>query len=1118
MEEQDPSPKQNADDSTNTEQQLSHKSAMTETSGALKLWLLDSLQDLGAEELKCFHWFLQNADEVEDGFRAIRKCHLDKADRLDTVDLMVEMYNINTRAVTEKILKKINKNGGRGLAPVPHQEKVHRKAIAAGIIAKCCQKFKSTLKQRLQYVFEGIPKAGKSTPLNQIYTELHITEGGTAEVNGQHEVIQIETASRRADRAETNIRVEDIFKASPERAQPARTVLTKGVAGIGKTVLTQKFTLDWAENKTNQDIHFTFPFTFRELNVLKKKFSLVGLVHHFFNETKEAGLCSFEDFQVVFILDGLDECRLPLDFHRTEILTDVTESTSVDVLLANLIRGRLLPSARLWITTRPAAASHIPADCVDMVTEVRGFTDLQKEEYFRRRFREQGQTSRIISHIKSSRSLHIMCHIPVFCWITATVLEEVLRSRKEEELPKTLTEMYIHYLVVQAKVKNVKYNGGAATDPHWNQENRKMMEFLGKLAFEQLQKENLIFFESDLTECDDDFRAASMYSGILTQIFKEESSLYQDNVFCFIHLSLQEFLAALHVHQTFINTGNNLLENKQKVMVDTTNTLYTFYRSAVDEALKSPNGHLDLFLRFLLGLSLPTNQRLLRGLLTQTASSSPAVQERIYIRLMNTMFIVGSDVQINIQIAEYIKQKLNGNLSVDAVINLLHCLNELKDDSLVKEIQEALKSGCLSRDELSSAHWSALVFILLSSEENLKVFDLKKYSTSEKALLRLLPVVKASNKALLDCCGLSERSCGALSSVLSCQSSTLTYLNLSYNDLQDSGVKLLCDGLLSSHCKLEALRLNHCNLSERSCEALSSVLSSQSSRLKLLDLSNNELQDSGVILLCDELRSPHCKLEALSLSGCLVSQEGCTSLVSAVRSNSSHLREMDLRYNHPGDSGMALLSAAVEDPHCPLDIVRVEPAGTCHLKPGIRKYSCQLSINTNTVNAKLRLSNNCRKITHVGELQPYPKHPDRFERCPQLLCETGLTGRHYWEVERRGDVLLAVAYGAVRRKGDGKECRFGENDQSWCLYGYNQRFSVWHNNRQTLIPPSSCSCSSFSSHRVGVYVDCPDGILSFYTICSNSLVQLHTFNTTFSEPLYAGFGCLSCSSLTLCEF
>ncbi|XP_047211419.1 uncharacterized protein LOC124861600 [Girardinichthys multiradiatus] len=201
--------------------------------------------------------------------------------------------------------------------------------------ALCHRKLKSGLKKRYQCMFEGIAKAGRPTLLNQIYTELYITEGGTGEVNREHEVRQIETASRSPDRPETTIRQEDIFKLSPGRDQPIRTVMTKGVAGIGKTVLTKKFTLDWAEDKANQNIQFIFPFTFRELSLLKeKKFSLVELVHHFFNEIK--GISNFEQFQVLFIFDGLDESRLSLDFHKMEILTDVTKSSSVDVLLTNL--------------------------------------------------------------------------------------------------------------------------------------------------------------------------------------------------------------------------------------------------------------------------------------------------------------------------------------------------------------------------------------------------------------------------------------------------------------------------------------------------------------------------------------------------------------------------------------------------------------------------------------------------------------------------------------------------------------------------------------------------------------------------------------------------------------
>ncbi|XP_076836815.1 NLR family CARD domain-containing protein 3-like [Brachyhypopomus gauderio] len=592
------------------------------------------------------------------------------------------------------------------------------------------KKHKHKLMEKYKRINEGILHHGNSTLLNEIYTELYITEGGSGEVNNEHEVRQIETAFRRPATQETPIKCNDLFI-----DKPIRSVLTKGIAGIGKTVSVQKFILDWAEGRANQDVLFIFPLPFREMNLIKeKKISLMDLLHDVFPETKQLQLIDCDAYKVIFIFDGLDECRLPLDFQNNESLWDVTESTAVDVLLTNLIKGNLFPSALLWITSRPAAASQIPPMCVDQVTEVRGFSDSQKEEYFRKRISDQILANRIISHMKSSRSLYIMCHIPVFCWIAATVLETMLGEADSGEIPKTLTQMFTHFLIFQIKHNDRKYHGKTDHDPH---QTINIVLALGKLAFQQLEKGNLIFYEEDLRECGIDVKEVSVYSGVCTQIFRKESVLHLGKVFSFVHLSVQEFLAALYAFISFISNNTNVLEQKTTAVLHDfkRSTMSDFFKNAVDKSLQSENGHLDLFLRFLLGLSLESNQTLLQDLLTQKGSSSHSKKETV----------------------KYIKEKIRENPSPEKSINLFHCLNELNNHSLIQEVQTYLSrrgykphsqaSRCLQGASLSPAQWSALVFVLLNSEEELDEFDLSKYDRSEECLLRLLPVVTASRKA-----------------------------------------------------------------------------------------------------------------------------------------------------------------------------------------------------------------------------------------------------------------------------------------------------------------------------------------------------------------------------------
>ncbi|KAK2887711.1 hypothetical protein Q8A67_015939 [Cirrhinus molitorella] len=767
--------------------------------------------------------------------------------------------------------------------------------------------FKSYLVKTFECLYEGTSKQGNPTLLNEIYTELYITESESGEINNEHEVRQIETQSRRAATEDTPVKCKDIFRPLPGQDKAIRTVLTKGVAGIGKTVSVQKFIVDWAEGKENQDVQLIFPLPFRELNLMKDKtLSLLNLIHVFFTETKEMEI-SNDKYKVLFIFDGLDECRLSLDFQSDVRLCDVSESASVDVLLTNLIVGNLLPSSLIWITSRPAAADLIPSECVHRVTEVRGFNEPQKEEYFRKRVTDQSLANTIITHLKSSRNLHIMCHIPVFCWISATVLEKMLSEAESGEIPKTLTQMYTHFLIIQTNIRHEK-------DYEMEVKDEDMIVKLGKLAFEQLMKGNLIFYEDDLRECGIDVTEASVYSGLCTQIFREKFDLNQQKVFCFVHLTIQEHLAALYAHLSF--TKNHLYvfdQTKQSLFSKFFNqkkcvSLYELHQRAVNEVLCSKNEHLNLFLHFLLGLSLDSNHTLLQELLTQTGSCSYNKEKTV----------------------KFIKQKIRENHSPEKSINLFHCLNELGDDSLMQEIQHYLKSGKIRETKLSSSQWSALVYVLLTSEQKMDVFDLKLFigaqKTADEVLQKLLPVVKESKFAQLNHCGVRDEGCAALTSALKSNPSHLRELDLSGNKVGVSGVNLLSDLLKDPHCKLERLWLGKCGVTDEGCAALASALRSNPSHLRELDLSLNKLGDSGLNLLSDGMKD-HCRLETLRLSDCGVMDEGCAALASALRSNPSHLRELDLSLNKLGASGLNLLSDLLKDPHCKLKILRLSYCG-----------------------------------------------------------------------------------------------------------------------------------------------------------------------------------------------
>ncbi|XP_026016909.1 NLR family CARD domain-containing protein 3-like isoform X1 [Astatotilapia calliptera] len=1153
---------------------------------------------------------------IADEMRQQKMIHKETYNKIDAAttsqDKMRELYNaLTTQEVKSAFFRSL-------------QEIQPETCETEDVIKEVIKKNKEYLRQKCQRQREGTEKTTiEEKSLDKIYTELHIIKGESEHVNEQHEIWEIEDKARNQTVEGTRINCNDIFKHEQDdkEVKAIRTVMTKGIAGIGKTVSVKKFILDWADGKANQDLDFIFMFPFRELNLVQDdQISFENLVKTFHPELKTIAVAkALADRKVLFIFDGLDESQLQLKFKTTTILDDATKVSSVDTLVTNLIRKHLLPSALVWITSRPGAVQSIPREYVYQWTEVRGFDDPQKIEYFRKRVEDKAVAEKIIEHITMSRSLYIMCHIPIFCWIAVHVFEYLMRKMGNtkdgnQKIPTTLTGMYTHFLLIQMTIANEKYgNQEDQEEPDTAELFKSNEEFilkLGRLAFEQLEKRRIIFTAGDLKKYDIDITKAGVYCGLCTAIFKEESVFLTKKLYCFVHLTVQEYFAALFVYHSFANKKIDSESLKDFMLKGSDEELKTILESdpvdlplnelieitIANSALRT-TGELDMFLRFLIGFSLQSSEEPLQSLIQQTEEHSTNIEE-----------IRSSLLEIDLF-----------DCSAERCLNLVHCLTELKDNSLHDSVRKYLKPNCFPESPLSPVECSALADLILMSNTPLDEFNLKKYRPSGKGIFRLLPAVRNCKKARISGLDLSVSEYKTISSALCIPHSVLTELHLvnntflsrdyegaeiladrlkysqcklealslsgeelteqqaedlasaiqsvisnlrelelsgnilrdslcsvlsvglrsqkleklrlnrnpkpekiceelvaafksstcylrelqlNYVNFKDSEMKKLSAELMSTKCKLEALSLTHNKVTEKGCEMLASALSSRPPHLKELDLSYNDLQDSGVLALCNALTG----LKTLRLSFCKVTDDGGSSLVSALNLKPCSLKDLDLSFNNLTDDIVQMLKEKQRDSCCSLEKLNVDQNAECWVDLKLlRQFACDLTLDPNTAGVNIILTKENRMAEYAPEKQPYPDHPDRFNTL-QVLCEEGLTGRHYWEA-KCSHANVGVAYKSIDREGDfASDYSLGKNEKSWCWMNDG---CFYHNN----------SCINFAalySPIIGVYLDWPAGILSFFKVSPDTVTHLYTVNTTFTEPLHAGFS-LDNGSVYLCK-
>ncbi|KAJ1121379.1 hypothetical protein NDU88_009490 [Pleurodeles waltl] len=889
------------------------------------------LEDLIDKKFKEFKIRLQDYT-VKPGQKTIPRSRLENVDRIHTAITIIEHYGEETAfEITQHVLEKIPDLHLLEKLKTSIQSYYSKNSkLSAADVADHNTKYKEYIKNEFRRMKDNDSTIGDQVILEERYTKLLILKNYRDKENKCHEIISrgqrhLELIAERA--AQSYPSIKDLFRPEKDGHVP-RTVVLQGVAGIGKTVTARKIMLDWASgNLFQESFEFVFYIHCREYNQLSAERPLAELIIPRIDGEPLLSISEIEadPKKLLFIIDGFDELKITGGLKTVDPDREFPEGKTI----FSLIRKRYLWKSYIIITTRPTALDALQR-CVkdERLAEILGFCEAGRIEYFTKFFGDEGQGADAIRLVKENEVLYTMCFVPIVCWIVCTVIQQNKNNRDSLYDMRTITSVYLLFLLNLLKQQSTDSERENITND---------LKRLSALAEEGVPQQKILFEEDDLVKHGVDMLALkSLFLNNL--IFKEYTTTV--SVYSFIHLSFQEFFAALF----YILEGNSA-ETRSPQQCDVT----TLLREYTD----LDNNHWMLTVRFLFGLI--NEERLER---------------------MKRRFHWKVSPEIKATLLEWITERLKQEEVelTSRTMELFHCLYETQDEEFVKRATRDLKRISLSTNTtlygdktMDSMDFRALAFCLKNSD--VQNIDLQMTKIRPEDVTILISGLTRCSRLRLIQCFLTGPCCEDLVSVLKTNTS-LTELDLGGNALGDSGVKKLCEGLKHPNCKLQKLRLGGCSLTGSCYEDLTSSLKTNTT-LTLLDLNANKLTDFGVKKLCEGLKHPNCKLQKLGLSICSLTGPCCKDLASALKTNTS-LTELDLGPNELRNSGVKKLCEGLKHPNCKLQKLRL---GGCSLT-GSCCEALASALKTNTSLTELDLSPNALGDSGVKKLCEGLKHPN----------------------------------------------------------------------------------------------------------------------------------------------